>query len=358
MHIGLVIYGSLATLTGGYLYDRLLAEQLASRGHRVTVLSLPVRPYPWRLLDNRRRCPPAGEVDLFLEDELCHPSLLRGNPWQGPGQRAPRVAVVHQVLCDEPRPAWRNRLYALAERRYLAAVDGFVFNSQTTATTVASLVAGRRPSVIASPAGDRLGSPLDEAAVTRRAQASGPLALLFLGNVMPRKGLLPLLSALALVPEPIWRLTVVGSLAMDPGYARRVRGLAERSGLGGRVAFCGPLAGDALARVLAASHLLCMPFAYEGFGIVLLEAMAFGLPVLASMRGAARETVTPGRNGFLLAPADGARLAGIIRQLAADRSRLADLAVAALAHFRRQPGWQAAMARVAGFLEGLRHGPR
>ena len=80
MHIGLIIYGSLDTLTGGYLYDRLLVEHLRRQGDQVDIISLPWRTYGRHLGDNfsrnlygRLRHAP---FDALLQDELNHPSLF------------------------------------------------------------------------------------------------------------------------------------------------------------------------------------------------------------------------------------------------------------------------------------------
>ena len=65
-----------------------------------------------------------------------------------------------------------------------------------------------------------------------------------------------------------------------------------------------------------------MPYAYEGFGIAMLEAMAFGLPAIGCRDGAADETISHGNNGFLLAPDDLAGLAPLLVQLQHDREKL------------------------------------
>ena len=54
MKIGLIIYGSLDTLSGGYLYDRMLVRELRRAGHQVEIISLPWRSYPAHLADNAR----------------------------------------------------------------------------------------------------------------------------------------------------------------------------------------------------------------------------------------------------------------------------------------------------------------
>lgn len=360
MRIGLVIYGSLDTLSGGYLYDRIVVEGLRRLGHEVEVIGLPSGSYLRRLAcgfssDLPRRLL-AGGFDILIEDELCHPTLFSVN------QRLRRrreyggpllVALVHHTLSGEPRQPWHNRLLALAERRFLASVDGFIHNSATTRDTVASLVAHNRPQVIAYPAGDRFGSPLDAAFINQRAHRPGPLQLLFLGNVIARKGLMPLLQGLAKIDRRIWRLSVVGALDFDPAYTAEARQLVQDLDLSGSVRFLGPLDNDRLIKTLSESHLFCMPYAYEGFGIAILEAMAFGLPAIGCRTGAAGETIRHGENGYLLAMGDLAGLQPLLSQLHQDRDRLQQLSLAALATYGASPGWQDGVAAIDGFLRQL-----
>lgn len=260
------------------------------------------------------------------------------------------VALVHHVLCREPRRRWQNWVLAIAERRFLASVDGYILNSETTRRTVAALSAGKRPEVVANPAGDRFGTPLSPEVIGERAYRPGPLALLFLGNVIPRKGLLPLLGALAKVDRNLWRLSVVGSLDFDPGHVAEVRRLVDRLGLADSVSFHGFCRDDELVEVLSASHLFCMPYAYEGFGIAILEAMAFGLPALGCRDGAAGETIDHGTNGFLLKPGDLDGLAPLLVQLHRGREELRRMSLAASATFAGRPTWRESAATIDRFL--------
>ena len=226
-------------------------------------------------------------------------------------------------------------VYRWAETRYLSSVDGFVFNSRTTRADVANAIGRLKSNVIAYPGGDRLNPAIKPLNVIERASAAGPLRLLFLGNLIPRKGLHTLVSALA-ISGPGWRLDVVGPDA-DPSYASKVRSLVSKKGLSNRVTFRGALDDEALADVFRESHVLAVPSTYEGFGIVYMEGMGFGLPALATTSGAASETVRHGVNGFLIAPVDVAGLSQHVTRLIQDRALLAEMGQAALNTYAGSP---------------------
>ena len=356
MKIGLVIYGRLDTLTGGYLYDRQMVAALENKGHRVAVVSLPAGAYPSRLALNWRvpwlaAQMPTG-LDLLIQDELCHPSLIRFNRRRN-GRPYPVITLVHQVMCDEPRAAWQNSLLRRVEKRYLDGVDGFIFNSRTTRETVWRLTAGDRPHVVAPPGGDRLGPRPTPRTVALWAQDSGPLRLLFLGNLIPRKGMLPLIDALAGLPRDAWTLGVAGRLDMDRVYVGRVREALRYWGLTNRVQLLGPLKGALLVDEISRAQVLCMPYADEGFGMATLEAQGFGLPVIGSRAGATRELVTDGVDGYLVEPGDLAAVRKTLLDLHQNRPLLAKMSLAARQRFDAHPTWAATMARLASFLEDL-----
>ena len=98
------------------------------------------------------------------------------------------------------------------------------------------------------------------------------------------------------------------------------------------------------------AHVMAVPSDYEGFGIVYLEGMGFGVPALASTAGAAGEIITDGENGFLVAPGDAAALADRIEALYGDRVLLGRMSAAALARYAQHPTWQEITAGIRSFL--------
>jgi len=361
MKLGLVIYGSLETVSGGYLYDRKLVEYLRQQGDQVEIFSIPWRNYPRCLADNimatgrtlRQRLETTA-LDILLQDELNHPSLFWLN--RRLHLPAPRIAIVHHLRISEPEAAQllKISLYRWIERSFLQSVNGFIFNSQITAWEVNKLLdGGQQPAVVARPAGDRFNSQITSDEIISRAQAPGPLRLVFLGNLTPRKGLHILLEALQRVPAGRFELAVIGSPTVNPGYARRVQQMARWPALQAGVRFAGALNDDALASELRRAHLLVVPSFYEGYGIAYLEGMGFGLPAIAGQPGGPGEIISHGSDGYLIPAGDSQALAEILVELHEDRQRLVELSLAARQRFLTQPGWDETGRLVRQFLETM-----
>lgn len=351
MKVGLIIYGALDTVSGGYLYDRKLVAHLRACGDEVTVLSWPWQGYGRHLAHNVSRrlwhTLVAADFDVLLQDELNHPSLFWLNRWLKRRAAYPIVSIVHHLRLCEAHPRWPMALYRRVERAYLHSVAGFVFNSQTTRQEVEKLV-GSRPCTVAYPGGDRWPPLMTNAAIIRRAHEPGPLRLLFVGNLIPRKGLHTLIDALCQLPSTDWRLEVVGNTAVSPAYTRHIQ-----VRLPAQVTLHGMLPDEALAAWLCHSHLLVVPSHYEGFGIVYLEGMGFGLPAVGAAGGAAREIITEGKDGYIVDGADAAVLAQTIHRLHQAREQLACMGLAARQRFLRHPTWEESMATVRMFLQEI-----
>ena len=355
MRVGLVIYGNLNTVSGGYLYDRKLVEHLQHAGEGVEIISLPLRNYVQHLTDNalpsfhsRLR---DAQVDVLLQDELNHPSLFLVNARLRAQVRFPILSIVHHPRCLESHPGWLNLIYRLVERRYLASVDGFILNSETTRQAVCKIL-GRSElpnSVVAYPAGDRFHPQITQNEIAARAMQSKALRIVFVGNLIRRKGLHTLLDALAQLPTDSWDLAVVGSPIVDAKYAQSIRKqIADHHLTKARI--LGTLSDVELAKVLTRSHVLAVPSDYEGFGIVYLEAMSFGLPAIATTHGAAREIITDGENGYLVPPDNPALLASRLLALQSDRALLTQMGLAARARFLAHPTWEESMKKIRNKL--------
>ena len=356
MHIGLMIYGELDTVSGGYLYDRKLVGRLNRDGHQVELISLDWRSYLLHLTDNL-----SGSVyrrlkqfkgDLLIQDELNHPSLFWLNRRIKATADYPIFSIVHHLRSQEPRPAWQNHFYRMIERRFLHTMDGFIFNSLTTLQTVHQLGINLDllPHLVAFPAGDQFQPQISADAISKRAFEPGPLRLVFLGNLVPRKGLHILIDAAARLPLEDLTLTIIGDATYDRGYARRIQRQIQDSNQSGRVRLLGSLPPERLVEELTCHHVMVVPSFYEGYGIVYLEGMAFGLPAIATTAGAASEIISSDLNGFLVPPGDPAALARSITKLSHDRKKLAEMGLAARERYLSQPSWEQTTGSILEFL--------
>lgn len=347
MKIGLVIYGSIDTLSGGYMYDRMLVEYLRAQGDSVEIISLPWRNYAAHLTDNFTfKLPP--NLDILIQDELNHPSLIGTNRGRHP---YPIISLVHHLRCSELRPKWQNDFYRPIEKRYLQSVDGFIFNSKTTKGVVNSLIGNSKPDVTAYPPTDRFGDAISEKVIEERGKKK-ELRVLFLGNVMERKGLITLLEAAQLSTFDL-QLDVVGSLTTDPAYAKQIQEFIAQNNLSSFVFLHGPLNNEPLIEKLKAAHLLVVPSSYEGFGIVYLEGMGFGLPAIGTTLGAASEVIEEGVTGFLIQPGDSHALANRLQLMNEKRDLLIQMSLAARSRYQAQPKWNQTADQIRKFLQSM-----
>jgi glycosyltransferase involved in cell wall biosynthesis len=349
MRIGFIIYGSLDTLSGGYLYDRKLVEYLRSQGESVEIISLPWRNYAAHLTDNFSFRLPKG-MDVLIQDELNHPSLIFSNRGKHP---YPVISLVHHLRCSELRPKWQNDFYRFIEKPYLQSVDGFIFNSKTTRNVVHRLIGNKKPNVLAYPPTDRFGEPISEQEIIDRAQAK-PLRILFLGNVIERKGLHTLLKAVSRQSLAL-RVDIIGALDSEPEYTRQIHKIIEQNNLSSFVFLHGSLDKDPLIEKLRHAHVLVVPSSYEGYGIVYWEGMCFGLPAIGTTAGAAGEIIEDGQTGFLIEPDDSALLFAKLKLLAEDRGSLTRLSLNARNHYLHKPPWETTAESIRSFLYSFKN---
>ncbi len=364
MTFALVIFGDLQRRSGGYLYDRMLVEELERHGHRVCVIgqrdaSYLLQPVLSRLRALLRGNPAAGgpcRPDVAIVDELNHAAampLIRR--WNKRG--CPVVGLVHHLRADEVCGRHRHRALR-REASFLRRCDAFLVNSETTRRRV--LEAGgdeTQPYFVAYPGGDRLA-----AYATERDGGDEPLrrrGVLFVGNVIPRKNVHVIVRALAkLEPETLRRIepvVVAGSLSSAPRYVRYLRNLVDRLGLEDSVHLSGRIDERTLAREVRKRLALVVPSQYEGFGIVYLEAMRAGAIPVAGHLGGGAEILRDGIDGFLVPPGDADALALTLRRIATlEDDELRAWQERARRRAESFPTWRQSMASAREFLETLR----
>ena len=339
----LVVPGSLGQNTGGYRYDRRLVEGLRAHGWAVHVHELPgTHPQVDAATvlaadDAFSRLPDRG---LVLIDGLALPAVAPAIARHG--DRLRLLALVHHPLWLETGlgAAQADALRTL-EQEALGRMRGVLVPSRRTARDVAALgVPEARIAVV---------PPGTDPAPPARGSGDGVPMLLSVAIVTPRKGHGTLLTALAALGDLPWRLTLIGSLDRDPAHAGTVRAMVRHAGLEERVALCGEVDEAALAAAYARADLFVQASHHEGFGMAVAEALAHGLPVVATAVGAAPELVG-GSAGLLVPPGDAPALAGALRRVLADAALRRRLSAGARAAAAALPTWEATARAAAGSL--------
>lgn len=342
----LIVPGRLDTLTGGYGYDRRIVAGLRARGWAVTVHELEgAFPMPDASAREQAARVLAAVPDgaILLVDGLALGVL--------PDEVAPHaarlhlVALVHHPLAEETGIEARVAVQlARTERRALRFARCVVVTSAATAAMMGAY--GVTPDRV------RVVTPGTDPAPLARGSRDAALQLLCVAGLVPRKGHEVLFRALAAVPSADWRLTCVGSLEREPGTVARLRALVAAEGLESRVSFPGELEGEALAACYDAADLFVLPTLFEGYGMVVAEALARGLPVVATGTGAIPELIGDGA-GIVVEPGDAAALSAALSRVIVDPALRARVAESARRMRERLPTWDQSCALMEKTLRSL-----
>jgi glycosyltransferase involved in cell wall biosynthesis len=190
----------------------------------------------------------------------------------------------------------------------------------------------------------------------------GVSRLLCVAAVTPRKGQHRLIEALAAVTDLPWTCSCVGGLGQDPEYVAQLRRLISRYGLEDRLELAGPKAGAQLDAAYASADLMVLTSYAETYGMAVTEALARGIPVLATDVGGVPEAVgrapDGGVPGILVPPEDPAALAAELRGWFGEADVRRRLKAAARGRRAALNGWASTAQRLAGVLGRLPGEPR
>jgi glycosyltransferase involved in cell wall biosynthesis len=336
------IPGDIATLTGGYIYERRLLGGLREIGHDVRHIELGASfpdPTSADMADAVARLAALEPERALILDGLVYGSI---DPAGLARVRSPIVAMIHHPLALESGLAAESRehLYRTERENLALARHVLVPSPHTASILTADYDVPRERITIARPGTDR-----PKHAQPRRSEPAGPPLILSVGILHPRKGHDVLLKALSRIVDRDWRAVIVG-YAHDPAHADELETLRQSLDLVGRVRFAGRVASPDLDDLYRGASVFALATRYEGYGIVFDEALAHGLPIVTCRTGAVPDTV-PRDAGVLVPTDDPDALAVALAALLDDDGRRRSLADASAEAGRALPGWLET-ARTAG----------
>ncbi|SNR45027.1 glycosyltransferase [Paracoccus sediminis] len=324
------IPGDIATLTGGYLYERRLLEGLRDIGHDMLHLQLPAGfPDPF---DAEMAAAVAALRAVAPDRPLILDGLVFGSiDTAGLAQvRAPVIAMIHHPLALESRlvPARRDHLHRTERDNLRLARHVLVPSPHTRRILIDRYDVPGDRITIARPGVERPRLP--------PAPVAPPL-ILSVGILHPRKGHDILVAALSQLMDLDWQAVIVGN-RWDAVHADALAGQIAASPAAARITLAGQVAPDVLETLYAGASIFALATRYEGHGLVFDEAIVRGLPVVSCATGAVPDTV-PTAAGLLVPPDDAHAFARAVRRILSDDTLRLGMARAAADIGTLLPDW-------------------
>ena len=327
-------------VSGGNVYDRRISEALRARGVDVRMVLVAES----RVLDVAHAMSALPRDALVLIDGLI--AVAASEVLDAHSERLRIVVLAHMVasalpeIHDDARTAEREREALNAVRRVIT----------TSEWTRSELVAR----ALAEPDRIKVAPPGTDAAPAATGSESG-VHLLCVGAVAPHKGQDVLIQALAGMTDlPDWRCSIVGSLDADPDFATRTAAAIRSATLTERVALMGVLTGQPLADAYRAADLVVAPSRVESYGMVVAEALARGIPVVAARVGGIPEAIAGSKAGILIPSSDPGALRAVLRQWLEDPGWRAALKAEALRSRSLTRSWDESAGIAAAVLSDVR----
>jgi glycosyltransferase involved in cell wall biosynthesis len=329
--------------TGGFIYEARVLDELNALGCPTSHLELPDSfpdPTTADLATTISLLQDVPADQVIILDGLVFGAL---DPVGLAAVRAPVIAMLHHPLGLEtgidPKLAKHLLKNEAACLRHAAHI--VVPSPHTAHILVADFGASSDNTSVALPGFDR---------PDVRSRPTDPPLIVSIGLLAARKGHDVLLEALAQITDIPWQAEVIGK-PHDTAIVAALDRQKQRLNLGNRVTFMGELETEGMHDRLNAASIFALATRYEGYGMVLSEAMLFGLPIVSCAVGAVPDTV--GDAGLLVPVDDPSAFSKVLRHLLTDKVAYEDFADAALAKSQTLPTWKDTAQIMADTVEKL-----
>lgn len=328
--------------TGGFIYEATVLRTLNEMGCATAHLQLPdsfPSPTASDMADTLALLRDVPSDTPIILDGLVFGAIDPGGLAQ---VRAPVIAMIHHPLGLETglSPA-RAAFLKANEAAALQHAQHVMVPSAETARNLAADFGASPSRITVAPPG------FDRPRVDRR--TLDPPLILSVGLLAPRKGHDVLLTALRRLTHLPWQAQIVGK-PHDRDYASALKAQIAALNLQARVSLVGEIEAHALARAFSAASVFALATRYEGYGMVLAEAMLYGLPIVTCRTGAVPQTV--GDAALLASPDNAHAFATALENVLTSAKVADDLSLKARARAAQLPRWQATAQRFIDVIRG------
>lgn len=338
-------------ITGGLVWTNKVAEHVKKNHKRTTVIDLSMHS---PLLGNNKYIGmfyflfyffTKHEFFVFIDHRLhlrFNLPLLVALCW-GKNRYA---TLCHHVLYKTKKNLVRRRVEFISERLFLKKAELVIVPSQQTSFEVGRLGVSKNKIKVVNPTQVFTCNQLPKRFLKRK--------LLFVGNLEERKGVDVLIKAVARLHD--FTLDIVGDFK-DENYVKKLKDFVNEKGLTKKVFFRGRIDNRLMSGFYKDANIFVFPSRYEGYGMVLIEAMCFGLPIVATSIPTTLEIVKHGLNGYICPMDDVVCMARSINRLLDNRSLQRRMSVVNFEMSRKFRGWdEVARETFAAFRPYLEQG--
>lgn len=218
--------------------------------------------------------------------------------------------IVHHLVQDEKKSVLRKKL----EDDFIKKANTIITVSNTTRKRLKDLNLNLKNIEVFTPGIDKVNS------TAKSKEDSSVIRLLYVGSIEKRKGLLYLIDAIKLITFKNIELNIVGEELNSKDYYQMILVKIKESGFKDKINLLGKITKEELNRLYNESYIFIFPSLWEGYGMVVAEAMTHGLPVISSKIPSVEEIIDDGVNGLLVEVKNSDQIADSINRIINDKS--------------------------------------
>jgi glycosyltransferase involved in cell wall biosynthesis len=269
----LIYTGNYHSLTGGYIYNRKVVEQLQASGVSVKLILFPE--FPAYSQDSLYKSAENILASIPQDSKILVDSLVYGKYtelWRKYQHNFRLIPLVHLPLFANPNDEQGLTGLKETEMEAYSFANQIIVTSDYTKSILERSGTTNKLTVI-KPGIDDIGKKTE--------YPSLPFQLLCVSNVIQNKNQLMLIKTLKNLKDFNWTLNLVGSLSIDKDYVNKIQMFINENGMSNRILIYGSTWGDNLKKLYSKADLFIFPSKFETYGMAVAEAIECGLPVLA-----------------------------------------------------------------------------